>query len=82
MTPPAQPISSPLPAGSKIGTKVCTSALWTSPMRGSLLAKMSPGRIPGLTSYSLRTIHLIASDIVWTCTMIPVESATESPSGV
>ena len=25
---------------------------------------------------------LIASDIVWTWTMIPVDSATESPSGV
>ena len=35
---------------SKIGTKVCTSALWTSPIVGSLLAKMSPGRIPGLSS--------------------------------
>ncbi len=27
-------------------------------------------------------MYLIASDIVWTWTMIPVESATESPSGV
>src|ERR671918_504457 len=27
-------------------------------------------------------MYLIASDIVWTWTMIPVDSATESPSGV
>ena len=27
-------------------------------------------------------MYLIASDIVWMWTMIPVESATESPSGV
>ena len=25
---------------------------------------------------------MIASDIVWTCTMIPVDRAIESPSGV
>ena len=43
VTPPAQATSSSLPR--KIGTKVCTSALWTSPIVGSLLAKMSPGRI-------------------------------------
>ena len=47
VTPPAQATSSP---SQKIGTKVCTSALWTSPITGSLLAKMSPGRIPGLSS--------------------------------
>jgi hypothetical protein len=79
VTPPAHASSSP---SQKIGTNVCTSALWTSPIVGSLFAKMSPGLIPGLCSYPLRTIHLIASDIVWTCTMIPVDSASESPSGV
>ena len=36
----------------------------------------------GLSSHPLRTMNLMASLIVWTCTMIPVESATESPSGV
>ena len=79
VTPPAQATSSP---SQKIGTKVCTSALWTSPITGSLLAKMSPGRIFGLSSQPFRTMYLIASDIVWTWTMIPVESAIESPSGV
>ena len=79
VTPPAQATSS---SSQKIGTKVCTSALWTSPIVGSSLAKMSPGRIPGLSSQPFRTMNLIASDIVWTWTMIPVESAIESPSGV
>ena len=82
ITPPAQPSSSPGRSGLKIGTKVWTSALWTSPIVGWLLAKMSPGRISGLSSQPLRTMNLIASLIVWTWTMIPVESATLSPSGV
>jgi hypothetical protein len=47
VTPPAQATSS---SCQKIGTKVCTSALWTSPIVGSLLAKMSPGRTRGLSS--------------------------------
>jgi hypothetical protein len=47
VTPPAQAISSP---SQKIGTKVCTSALCTSPIVGSLLTKMSPGRMPGFDS--------------------------------
>ena len=52
VTPPAHATSSGRSgsARSKIGTNVCTSALWTSPMVGSLLAKMSPGRISGLSS--------------------------------
>ncbi len=79
MTPPAQAISSP---SWKIGTNVWTSALWTSPIVGWLLAKMSPGWIPGLSSHPLRTMNLMASLIVWTWTMIPVLSATLSPSGV
>ena len=47
VTPPAQATNSGRPGSvrSKIGTKVCTSALWTSPIVGSLLAKMSPGLI-------------------------------------
>ena len=65
ITPPAHAISS-RSSGSKIGTKVCTSALWTSPIVGWLLAKMSPGRISGLSSQPLRTMNLIASLIVWT----------------
>ena len=60
----------------------CTSALCTSPTNESLLQKMSPGAIPGLSSKSLRMMYLIASDMVWTWTMIPVESVIESPSGV
>jgi hypothetical protein len=47
VTPAAQPSSSP---SQKMGTMVCTSALWTSPIIASLLAKMSPGAIPGLSS--------------------------------
>ncbi len=82
MTPPAQAISSFSSSGLKIGTNVWTSAGCTSPIVGTLLAKMSPGRIFGLSSQPLRTMYLIASDIVWTCTMIPVDSAIESPSGV
>ena len=82
ITPPAQPSSSPSRSGLKIGTKVWTSALWTSPIVGWLLAKMSPGLIPGLSSQPLRTMNLIASLMVWTWTMIPVERATLSPSGV
>ncbi len=82
ITPPAQASSSLGSSGLKIGTKVCTSAGWTSPIVGWLLAKMSPGLIPGLSSQPLRTMYLIASLIVWTWTMIPVESATLSPSGV
>ncbi len=52
VTPPAQATSSGRSGSvwSKIGTKVWTSALWTSPIVGSLLAKMSPGRIFGLSS--------------------------------
>ena len=52
VTPPAQAISSGRSGSvwSKIGTNVCTSALWTSPITGSLLAKMSPGAMPGLVS--------------------------------
>ena len=79
VTPPAHATSSP---SQKIGTKVWTSALWTSPITGSLLAKMSPGLIRGLSSQPFRTMYLIASDMVWMWTMIPVESAIESPSGV
>ena len=79
VTPAAQPTSS---SSQNMGTMVWTSALWTSPIMASLLVKTSPGAMPGFSSYSLRTMCLIASDMVWTWTMIPVESATESPSGV
>ena len=47
VTPAAQPSSSP---SQKIGTIVWTSALWTSPIIASLLVKMSPAAIPGLSS--------------------------------
>ena len=47
VTPAAQPTSSP---SQKIGTIVCTSALWTSPIIASLLVKMSPCATPGSSS--------------------------------
>jgi len=79
VTPAAQPISS---SSQKIGTIVSTSALCTSPIEASLLQKMSPGRTPGSSSYPERIMYLIASEAVWTWTMIPRERAIESPSGV
>ena len=47
VTPPAHATSSP---SKKIGMIVWTSALWTSPIIASLLAKMSPGSIRGFDS--------------------------------
>jgi hypothetical protein len=47
VTPAAQPTSS---SSQKIGVMFWTSALWTSPMKASLLQKMSPWARPGLTS--------------------------------
>ena len=79
VTPATQPTSL---SSQKTGTIVWTSALCTSPMRESLLQKTSPGLIPGFSSKPSRIMCLMTSDIVWTWTMIPVERATESPSGV
>jgi len=71
VTPPAQATISP---SQKIGTKVCTSALW-SPDHRVVVGEDVPGRIFGCPPIRCRTMYLIASDIVWTWTMIPVERA-------